>query len=96
MLYEVITMRTELGNIDLYGITNQIINIFYNQENWLPKKSIACEMGYIIGQSGIEKAIEKYEYFKDNADYYINEYEFNQLGKELLENYGLAKESKET
>ena len=41
----------------------------------------------------IEKAIEKYEYFKDNADYYINEYEFNQLGKELLENYRLSKES---
>jgi CubicO group peptidase (beta-lactamase class C family) len=88
-------MRTQLGNIDLYGITNQIINIIYNQEYWLPKKSIACEMGYIIGQSGINKAIEKYAYFKDNADYYINEYEFNQLGKELLENYELSKESKE-
>jgi len=88
-------MRTQLGNIDLYDITNQIINIFYNQEYSLPEKSIACEMGYIIGQGSIDKAIERYTYFKDSADYYINEYEFNQLGKELFENYGLEKESKE-
>jgi CubicO group peptidase (beta-lactamase class C family) len=88
-------MRTELGNIDLYHITNQIINIFYNQEYSLPKKSIACEMGYIIGQGSIDMAIKKYAYFKDNADYYINKYEFNKLGKELFENYGLSMESKE-
>jgi len=88
-------MRTELGNIDLYHITNQIINIVYNKKYSLPQKSIACEMGYIIGQVGIDKAIEKYADFKDNANYYINEYEFNQLGKELLENYGLAEASKE-
>lgn len=88
-------MRTELGNIDLYHITKQIINIFYNQEYSLPQKSIACEMGYIIGQVSIDKAIEKYKSFKDNADYYINEYEFNQLGRELIGNYGLAEESKE-
>ena len=88
-------MRTQLGNIDLYHITNQIISICYNEKYSLPKKSIACEMGYIIGHEGIDKALKKYTYFKNHSDYYINEYEINKLGKELIDNYKLIEESED-
>ena len=60
-----------------------------------PKKSIACELGYIIGNEGLNAAIEKFTYFKNSDDYYINKYEFNQLAKELFEKYDLVSESKE-
>jgi predicted Zn-dependent protease len=61
----------------------------------VPKKSIACEMGYVIGHEGIEKAIEKFAQLKKDSEYYINEYEFNQLAKELQQNYNKINESKE-
>ncbi len=88
-------MRTELGNIDMYHITNQIINIIYNHDYSLPKKSLACEIGYLIGQTGVESAIDKFTEFKKNSDYYVNEYELSRLGKELLDNYGLIDETVE-
>jgi CubicO group peptidase (beta-lactamase class C family) len=85
--------RTELGVKFDYAITSEIIDILHGKEYYLPKKSIAKDIGFIIGQNGIDAAIEKYHILKNDKDYFIDENEFNQLGKELNQNYGMSNES---
>ena len=85
--------RTELGVKFNYAITNEIIDILYGKEYSLPKKSIAKELGFIIGQDGIDKAINTYALLKGKDNYFTNENELNQLGKELYQNYGMKNES---
>ena len=46
-------------------------------------------MGYIIGHDGIDAAIEKYYSLKKDKKYFIDDNDFNQLGKELYTNYKL-------
>ncbi len=75
--------RTELGVKFDYFITNEIIDILYGKDCTLPKKSLAKEMGYIIGQAGIDSAIIKYYSLKTDNKYFIDDNDFNQLGKEL-------------
>jgi CubicO group peptidase (beta-lactamase class C family) len=75
--------RTELGVKFDYFITNEIIDILYGKDYTLPKKSLAKEIGYIIGQEGIDSAIKKYYSFKEDKIYFIDDNDFNQLGKEL-------------
>ncbi|QQS34754.1 MAG: beta-lactamase family protein [Ignavibacteriales bacterium] len=75
--------RTELGVKFDYFITNEIIDILYGKEYLLPKKSLAKEMGYIIGHDGIDAAIKKYYSLKKDKKYFIDDNDFNQLGKEL-------------
>ena len=75
--------RTGLGVKFDYFITNEIINILYGKEYSLSKKSLAKEMGYIIGQEGIDAAIKKYYSSKESIKYFIDDNDFNQLGKEL-------------
>ncbi len=85
--------RTELGVKFDYAITNKIIDILYGKEYSLPKKSLAKDLGYITGQEGIDAAIKKYYTLRENKNYFIDDIEFNQLGKELYNNYGLKNES---
>jgi CubicO group peptidase (beta-lactamase class C family) len=85
--------RTELGVKFDYAITNEIIDILYGKAYSLPKKSIAKDLGFIIGQNGIDAAIEKYHILKKDKRYFIDETEFNQLGKELNQKYNMQKES---
>ncbi len=85
--------RTELGVKFEYFITNEIIDILYGKEYSLPKKSIAKELGFIIGHEGIEKAIATYAILKEKDNYFINEVEFDYLGWELYEDYELENES---
>ncbi|MCX6174274.1 MAG: serine hydrolase [Ignavibacteriales bacterium] len=85
--------RTELGVKFDYFTTNEIIDILYGKEYSLPKKSIAKDLGYIIGQENIDAAIRKYYTLKENKNYFINDNEFNQLGKELYNKYELKNES---
>jgi CubicO group peptidase (beta-lactamase class C family) len=85
--------RTELGVKFEYGITSEIIDILHGEAYSLPKKSIAKDMGFIIGHEGIDAAIKKYYTFKYDKRYFIDETEFNQLGKELNQKYNLLKES---
>ena len=85
--------RTELGVKFDYFTTNEIIDILYGREYSLPKKSIAKDLGYIIGQENIDAAIRKYYTLKENKNYFINDNEFNQLGKELYNKYVLKDES---
>jgi CubicO group peptidase (beta-lactamase class C family) len=87
--------RTELGVKFEYAITSEIINILHGEAYTLPKKSIAKDMGFIIGHEGIDAAIEKYHILKNDNRYFIDENEFNQLGKELNQNYGMDKEASE-
>ena len=88
--------RTELGVKFDYAITNEIINILYSNEYSLPKKSLAKYLGFEIGQSGIDAAVEKYYMLKNDNRYYIDEREFDQLGQELYKNYNLVDESART
>jgi CubicO group peptidase (beta-lactamase class C family) len=85
--------RTELGVKFDYFITNEIIDILYGKDYTLPKKSLVKEMGYIIGQNGIDSAISKYYSSKEDTKYFIDDNELNQLGKELFTNYSLINES---
>ena len=85
--------RTELGVKFDYAITSEIISIIHGEGYSLPKKSIAKDLGYIIGQNGIDAAIEKYQILKKDKRYFIDENEFNQLGKELDQNYGMENEA---
>jgi CubicO group peptidase (beta-lactamase class C family) len=85
--------RTELGVKFDYAITNEIIDILYGKEYFLPKKSIAKTLGFIIGHEGIKSAIEKFDSLKTNTNYYTNDNELNQLGNELYQNYGMINES---
>ncbi|MBK7133614.1 MAG: beta-lactamase family protein [Bacteroidales bacterium] len=71
--------RTELGVKFDYAITDEIINILHGQGYSLPKKSIAKDMGFIIGHEGIDAAIKKYPILKNDERYFIDETEFNQL-----------------
>jgi hypothetical protein len=87
--------RTELGVKFDYAITNEIINILHGEAFSLPKKSIAKDMGFIIGHEGIDAAIKKYHILKNDKRYFINETEFNQLGKELNQKYNMQKVSSE-
>ena len=57
--------RTELGVKFDYAITNEIIDILHGKAYSLPKKSIAKDLGFIIGQNGIDAAIEKYYVLKE-------------------------------
>jgi CubicO group peptidase (beta-lactamase class C family) len=85
--------RTELGVKFDYAITNEIINILHGEGYSLPKKSIAKDLGFIIGHYGIDAAIEQYYSLKNDSCYSIDENDFNQLGKELDQNYGMGNES---
>lgn len=85
--------RTELGVRFDYAITSEIIDILHGVGYSLPRKSIAKDLGYLIGQNGIDAAIEKYPALKNDNRYFIDEDEFNQLGKELNQNYGMRDES---
>lgn len=84
--------RTELGVKFDYFITNEIIDILYGKGYSLPKKSLAKEMGYTIGQDGIDATIKKYYLLKENTKYFIDDNDFNQLGIEL-NNWELKEES---
>lgn len=75
--------RTEIGVKFDYFITNEFIDILYGKEYSLPKKSLAKEMGYIIGQNDIDSAIKKYYSSKEDKKYFIDDNDFTQLGKEL-------------
>jgi CubicO group peptidase (beta-lactamase class C family) len=85
--------RTELGVKFDYGITAEIIDIIHGGKYSLPKKSIAKELGFIIGHDGIEMAIDTYPILKRKDNYFTDENELNQLGKELYQNYGMKNES---
>lgn len=85
--------RTEIGVKFDYAITNEIIGILHGQGYTLPGKSIAREMGAIIGKNGVAAAIERYKILKADKRYYIDDYEFSQMGKELDRNYGMTREA---
>jgi CubicO group peptidase (beta-lactamase class C family) len=76
-------------------IGQEIISIMYDEEIQVPKKSIARKMGYMIGQNGINKAIEEYYRIKTSESEYFNfeESELNKLGIELLLKYNMPEEA---
>ena len=79
----------------LYIRTPLEMQIVNGKEYILPKKSIAKDLGFIIGQKGIQSAMEKFDSLKAMNDYFTNDSELNQLGKELYRNYGMINESTE-
>lgn len=85
--------RTELGVKFDYAITNEIIDILYGKEYLLPKKSLAKEIGYIIGQKGMHAAIKAYDSLKSVQNYFISDVDLSQLGKELYGNYSFMNEA---
>jgi CubicO group peptidase (beta-lactamase class C family) len=73
----------------------EIISILLGDKIDIPKKSIAREMGYLIGQKGINEAIEEYYRIK-NTDYErfnLEESELNKLGIELFFRFKMPEEA---
>lgn len=73
-------------------IGQEILSILYDEEVEIPKKSIARHMGYLIGQYGINQAIEEYYKIKtvDSERFNFEESELNMLGIELLFKYKMT------
>ena len=76
-------------------IGHEIISILYNEAVQIPKKSIAKQMGFMIGQYGIDKAIDEYYKTKELDYKYFNfdESELNKLGIELLFKFKMPQEA---
>jgi tetratricopeptide (TPR) repeat protein len=76
-------------------IGQEIISIMRGEKVRIPKKSIARQLGFIIGQEGITKAIEAYYSIKssDPEVYNVEEPELNQLGIELLFRFNMTEEA---
>ena len=76
-------------------IGQEIISILYNEAVQIPKKSIAKQMGFMVGQYGIDKAIDEYYKTKELDYKYFNfdESELNKLGIELLFKFKMPQEA---
>ena len=76
-------------------IGQEIISILYNEKIQIPKKSIARQIGFKIGQNGINQAIEEYYKIKaaDYEHFNFEEAELNKLGIELLFNFKMPEEA---
>jgi CubicO group peptidase (beta-lactamase class C family) len=76
-------------------IGQEIISILYNEAVQIPKKSIAKQMGFMIGQYGIDKAADEYYKIKklDYKHFNFNESELNKLGIELLFKFKMTQEA---
>jgi CubicO group peptidase (beta-lactamase class C family) len=76
-------------------IGREIISILLGERIDIPKKSIAREMGYLIGQKGIDAAIEEYYRIKnsDNESFNFEESELNKLGIELFFRFRMPEEA---
>ncbi len=73
----------ESGNLN--QLTFGIVNILYGMEPVSPKKSAAMELSRLVGEKGIDAAVEEFSRMKDNKDEYkVSEREMNQLGYNLL------------
>ena len=73
--------RTELGVKFDYAITSEIIEHSSWQRIFLTKKINCKGFGIHNWSEGIDAAIEKYHILKNDNRYFIDENEFNQLGK---------------
>lgn len=67
-------------------IAAEIISILYGDTVNPPRKSIAKEIGLVLGREGTDRAIKEYHRLRDgsNETYNFDESELNQLGIELL------------
>ena len=76
-------------------IGREIISILLGEKIDIPKKSIARELGYLIGQKGINVAIEEYYRIKDSdyGNYNLEESELNKLGIELFFRFKMTEEA---
>jgi CubicO group peptidase (beta-lactamase class C family) len=76
-------------------IGREIISILYGEDIQLPKKSIARHMGLLIGQQGINRAIEEYYRIKSNdfMNFNFEESELNKLGIELFFKFNMPDEA---
>jgi CubicO group peptidase (beta-lactamase class C family) len=77
------------------AIGQEIISIMVGEEIQIPKKSIARQIGLIIGQDGIDKALMDYYHIKstDFVHYNFEESELNKLGIELLFKFNMPAEA---
>jgi tetratricopeptide (TPR) repeat protein len=76
-------------------IGQQIISILYGEDIQPPKKSIARHIGLLVGQQGIDRAIDAYYRIKssDFEDYNFEESELNKLGIELYFKFNRSDEA---
>ena len=76
-------------------IGQEIIAIMVGEEIQIPNKSIARQMGYLIGQHGISEAVDAYYRIKktDVENYNFEESELNRLGIELFFRFSMPEEA---
>ncbi|MBN1791749.1 MAG: beta-lactamase family protein [Bacteroidales bacterium] len=76
-------------------IGQEIISLLYDEEVPIPKRSIARQMGFILGQSRMDEAIREYYRIRetDAEQYNFEESELNRLGIELLFRYKMPEQA---
>jgi CubicO group peptidase (beta-lactamase class C family) len=79
-----VIMLTNMGNSKRLEINSAIQNILAGQPYILPKQSGAQELYRTIHESGIEKALQRYEVLKRGNEYDLGESELNSLGYQVL------------
>jgi tetratricopeptide (TPR) repeat protein len=78
-------------------IGNQILSILYGDEVEIPRKSIAKNIGFLIGTKGIDYALSEYHRIaKDESETFnLEEMELNKLGIELYFRFKMTDEALE-
>ncbi len=86
--HDLIVLFSNCAGTDLQEMSQNIINILYNQPYSAPRKSIAQKMNKLIRDKGVDEAVTEYHHLrKDSADDYdFGESELNLLGYNLMGN----------
>ncbi|MGW8315963.1 MAG: serine hydrolase [Bacteroidales bacterium] len=76
-------------------IGGEIFSILYGETVDLPRKSVAQEIGLILGLEGMEKAVEEYHRLRDadSLNFNFDESELNLLGIELLFRFNMPEDA---
>lgn len=74
------------SNNYFWGVVEGLMNILNNREYALPRMSLGEEIGKVMLNEGVDKAVQRYKEITTTRDenYIIHEQELNQLGYQLI------------
>ncbi|HSP12735.1 MAG TPA: serine hydrolase [Salegentibacter sp.] len=79
-----IVLLNNTGGTNLGEMARSIINILYDTDYEMPKRSIAMELLPVFMNEGVTAGMEKYNTLKEEETYAIKENEMNMIGYQLL------------
>ncbi len=80
-----IVLLNNTGGTNLGEMARSIINILYDTDYEMPKRSIAMELLPVFMNRGVSEGMEKYKTLKEDKTYAIKENEMNMIGYRLLQ-----------